>query len=1005
MGKEIEPIQQIEQREDRVSQVLGEREALVDRIGTGVVKVGSSWENTLKVGRVRSKVRGSVNRLRGELGQLDQELNTYGQAREYLSQLSTRQTQLGEMSEMVAEGNLPQDVLQTYQQHYEELASLPERNPALQRGIERIRREEEARKREQGIEAAPATPTFGVPPRNEPEEVVVPPRVEVDPVVPVVPGRVESNEGKRGSERFRLPTGEEIGGKAGELLRLVAQGSPNLLMRSDDLARELYPGVDEKVARGRLKSVIADARKALAETAFDLVSISKHSDRRRGKKGGYYLGQAEQRMQVQSTQPDQVEIPAPARTDVDATPATGFQFEDGKTVEGEAGRLLSELSPFSSEHIVTYRELLRAVSASETLDDLQVLDQHLKRTKGILHQRSLRLAYVPNPRDAHNIGYYVESIRRPNVRITLLGDVIKYGNKKVRIPEEQYRLLWALTSKTGDPKFDRNLSARAFNEPNPEASPLPQVAPALSEQLTELTGVEGIIATGGNEEFGHFYKIKDATILRRPGYFPVHSTRLEALHLIFQDNPTTKHEVVRALGVTKGRKRASHPLTEHQALVALTRAVTRLRNRESADIVTDPEADAYLEMSEYMERHNLGDEKALLTDIARKLGISHNSTAHVVLKEANTVSSVELIEPETHELEETPKKATDPEFGTLSRADITMIAAAIRMHRTTLGPIAEQRGVKLVEEAILEGLVELRAGEPIADFKGMPQADRDKFINEYRIRALEKARELIESPDFDRTMEQIYEQNPDVWCLIFNLSEMNKVEVENGTGLKQGITFLKDLLANPEARRKGFRVIPAPQPAAPTPEPRQAEVATVQAESVELFDARLTTPSGEVEIVEALATIVKAHEPVAPAVEPVIEVPLEVTLIAPPVPIVPKAPEPENKPKTIEVRDPDIRTRVKEYLDEILSRPDLTHPVSPAYFTRNFPRIKRRLQDNAVSNGHVSTQAAKHRDQFLFDIVGMASLLYLHDWGTNLPSKLRRQVQDIVSEELKKRQE
>lgn len=389
-----------------------------------------------------------------------------------------------------------------------------------------------------------------------------------------------------------------------------------------------------------------------------------------------------------------------------------------------------------------------------------------------------------------------------------------------------------------------------------------------------------------------------------------------------------------------------------------------------------------------------------LADIARKLGISHNSTVHEVLETTDAVSSVELAEPETHEVEETPKTVTDPEFGTLSRVDITMLAAAIRMHRHTLEPIAEQRGVKLVEESILEGLAELRGDEPIADFSKMTGEERNRWINEYRIKALERLREMTEAPDFDRTMERIYEQNPDVWCLIFNLSEMDKVKVENGTGIKQGITFLKDLLANPDARRKGFRVIPEPQPAPPTPEPRRVDVATVQAEAVVLFDARVVTPQEQVE-----AVTVDAQVPVEPIVEPVVEIPVQVTPVAQPVPVIPRAPEPEPKPKALEVRDPDIRARVNQYLDQIFEHPELHQPASPGMATRAFPRLKQRTVDALVEARYVPTETGKKADQERFDPTGVATLLYLYDHGDNLTGRLKKQVQEIVAEELKKRQQ
>lgn len=768
---------ELEQQRDRLAHVVSQREALVDRIGTGQVKIGSSWENTLRIGHVRAKVKASVARLGGELTQIDQEINITGQARDYLTQIEVRQKQLGEMSELVTEGNLPEEILKQYQQEYSTLVALPDTNPALKRAVERIREEEARRQRQAG-----------------PEQPITPPTPVEAP--PPQPGAIEPDERRIGSRRFQLPSGEVVGGKVGELLSLLSGAAKENLITSDQIMEALWPEVDFKTGRGRLSFVIHKAREVLSGTGVEIEGILPPvGQRKRTDKGGYYLRREDEQLipAVEPTRPVE-------------------SIETRSHLAAEAQRLLDKLTPFDPHHIVTYQELLREVSTQ----DSQTLHQFLEDVRNVLHPQGFRLAYVPNPREPRNIGYYVESVRKPKVRVILLGDVVRYGHQQVRLSEEEYKLLWALAVHREDPFFDRDLSKRAFNEPNPEASPLAQVTTHLDQRLTELTGAQGIIVLGGNEQFGLWHKIKDARIVRKPGCFPVHQTRLEALQLLFQDNPAiTKQEIIRTLGVTKGRRRVSHALTDHQALIALSRAVHRLSNRAEENITTDPETDIYLEMSEYMSKHSITDRKGLIAHIAQtKLGITYHTPAFQTVVEAGDLSP-----------------ATD------------------------------------VEEQEISGPV----------------------------------------------------------CLDEIIRSVEKTEVE--------VAEIGIAVAGEEVPE----------------EPGQVE----------------TAPTAQV-------------------------VPPRVELVEP-------------KPKAIEQRDPDIRARVNEYLDDILARPEFSAPVTGLAMNRIYQRLKKTTVQKALEGKWLSVPFDKDGHP-RFDVVATAALLYLYDYGDNLPTRLRRQVQDVAAEEFKKRQ-
>lgn len=138
------PIQQLEQRKAKLTNLINQRESLVTRIGSGKVKVGSSSENTIKVGKARKMVKDSLPRLRGSLQEVSQETSILDQAQEHLSTIALREKQLTIMREMLAEGNLSKEEIEVHQEEFEALRSLPEQNPALKRGLERLVREKTA---------------------------------------------------------------------------------------------------------------------------------------------------------------------------------------------------------------------------------------------------------------------------------------------------------------------------------------------------------------------------------------------------------------------------------------------------------------------------------------------------------------------------------------------------------------------------------------------------------------------------------------------------------------------------------------------------------------------------------------------------------------------------------------------------------------------------------------------------------------------------------------------
>lgn len=590
MSPEIKPIKQIEQERDYLSQSIVKREAFIDCVGSGTVKIGSSFENTLKVGRIKGMAKASILRMQERRDDLDQEVIAYNQACDHLGEISLRQTQLSEINQMVTDGNLPLNIFQLHQQQLQELVSLSQTDPILIRGIKRIQLEEEARKKEQSK------------PLEEVEE----------------------------SEKYRLPNGQEVSGKIAQLLHLLDGTSFDNILSSDQITQTIWPDVDNKSARNRLGIVISKFRKFFPNNGLDIVVEIDPAKRYGGQKGSYY-------------------------------------------------------SIISNQ-----------TATEETVDLLP------------------KFSYV-------------------------------------------------------DQKID------SINK---------------------------------------------------------------------------------------------------------------------------------------------------------------------------------------------------PEYGTLSRADIGSIASAIIYYTEDLNPFLESSNVRLIDQSILTQLQNLTGGTPLANFDKLTTKEHCQFANQFRIQALKKVQKLIESPEVNQILDNISFQDSNVWCLLVNLSEMDKVGgmVQNDLTVKHGIDFLIDLLANPEARKQGFlvKVNPTDTPKLPL---NQTDTAILD------------------------------HKPQMILIE---ETPNVEVLSVPILPIIPEVPQTEIKPKAIETYDPSIRIRINDFLDQISEHPELVL-ASPGMITRAFPRLKQKTIDQTIEDGYISGEQ-DHNGNKRFNSTEIAILLYLCDFGRNLQGRLKKQIEDIVAEEINKRQ-
>lgn len=600
MIKEIESIITLQERRNRMSSiievgnsVIGQKTAaqnsLREEVGTSF-DADIDYVNALKSTK---RVTNSVDRKNKALEDFDKEIEpeVRNTATVYLNRLSSLQEILPRLNELMGRGFLSEEDVQPHRIELEELLRLQQPNTLLQRGIDRIRKEEVEKKK-----------------INVDEETRF---IVVDLV------KVELKETQFGRFRYSLEN-RALGPQSAKLLTSLSGTSITNFKTREQLVPEVYPG-EPSFERGidKLNHLINDTTKTSLEgTTLEIDRVQIPIEGKPGKKYGYFL---------RRKLPSQADIQRPADE--------SYAFEDGEVIKGETGKLLNRLSPFSSSHIVSSQELLQELAEESS-------SQTLQEVSATLLSKGLRLAYIPSQKNPTEVaGYYVGTYM-PNVRIALLGDIVRYEDEKrksqIRLKEDEWSLLHALYK--GEARQVKDLP-KSFNSGNPDNQR--NFINSLNKQLAQLTGREDTIVSLGDENFGQWYKIKNASITFMDRYLPVYPSRQEALHLIFENRPgLTRADIISALGQTSGNKRPARALSVPQARVALSKALARLENRVSANLATEDEIKLHQEMVEYMAKQYLLDRKSLMLHIVNKLtnptGESVTSPSSVIIFETPT---------------------------------------------------------------------------------------------------------------------------------------------------------------------------------------------------------------------------------------------------------------------------------------------------------------------------------------------------------------------------------
>lgn len=342
MSIESPQIGALKREQESLPALIAQRKVTLDRIGTGDIKLGSSMESTLKVGKVRKVVRKSIDRLEAKQENLATQIKGYEEAKDYLSQLPQKKALLDQLEEMAAEDDVLKEAYAQHKTEFDEFSSLPDRNPALKQGLEMLKREEESKvskteKAQQtpgsmldnmpsrlpknhllrrvpadkeGIKATIASLNASVPGIDEQTDEATTnlrriPSGKIKKVLKKLTTsdnkqQASSTEQNRVQESFTLPNGQEIeaNGEVLKLLHVIANTSRTHRISAIKVAEALHEDkTAPQLTADQVRSLTRKANTALKDTSFRVDGI-------RGQKGGYYL--------VDESQPQETALSLPA---------------------------------------------------------------------------------------------------------------------------------------------------------------------------------------------------------------------------------------------------------------------------------------------------------------------------------------------------------------------------------------------------------------------------------------------------------------------------------------------------------------------------------------------------------------------------------------------------------------------------------------------------------------------------------------------------------------------
>lgn len=533
----------------------------------------------------------------------------------------------------------------------------------------------------------------------------------------------------------------------------------------------------------------------------------------------------------------------------------------------------------------------------------------------------------------------VESALLPQLVFTR-ENIVELEGRRIRLAERQLRVLQVLARNIGQQVLSRQLSQEALGNPNPAKANLRNVISRLQYKIKPQTGEPFLVSKGAAHlSWNMLQGIEVVWPKPEPGEaekpkkeFPpkVPESRLSALDIFINNPQVTVEEIIRTLGPSKRDRRLTRP----QALWALKRTANILYVRERKGIATQEE-------SELWRKIKVGTSRAVDIEALR----TFRTRLEVWFKQFKTVQPAEITQV---------REAEEIEVEPLADEEAVVLASILFLRDDFIAKYGLERlPVEVVQKLVkrVQSPLELTSSQ----------------LNEFRVRALQKVKEIVRSEKLD----QIYDcQNPDVQELLLYFMLIDTEPTFN---------LLEELLTSPieifwreQAGEiiklwRGLRVSPTTS-SVTVPEPA---IATEPGPSKE-------------ESRRGIQPEVREERPAA-------TVQGQVVSIEPP----PK------KLSSVERRDPEVRQKIALLLDEI-AEAGISTLINSSQLTRSFPRLKSHILEPLIGKAEISPKL--DRNGFpVYSVDEITILLYLKDWGNNLTPRLVKDLRRIIREELAKR--
>jgi hypothetical protein len=386
-------------------------------------------------------------------------------------------------------------------------------------------------------------------------------------------------EEESSKREYILPTGKVARGDGAQLLNIASLGSKDNPIPRKVFLNTIYTDLDEESAGSNLSNALSRVKGMLLDTGLKLEHI-RETDKERGK-FSYYL----------------------IREDMLGVPV----YEDKKSDKVEPRK------PEESRAVLKMINYLHGASPSDTISFNDIREQFdglsdpeinliLDLSCRELVKSDKRLEKIKQKSDRKDVGYYVEEIRKPKIKLVLHGDTLQHEGDEVELTEKESKFISTLKG-SGSNVFYGHIRKKYF-DPTAIKDDIDEFVEVVDEKITSLTEVDNIITRGGNKEDGYWVKLKDTSIQYIPG--PISEGRLTAARMSFSGT-SGKEEIIDQLGETK----SGRPFNSSQAWISVESTYKILLKRKREGVITNGEISTLEEITDYINENKINIEQFL----------------------------------------------------------------------------------------------------------------------------------------------------------------------------------------------------------------------------------------------------------------------------------------------------------------------------------------------------------------------------------------------------------